>query len=181
MRGAARRARDQVHASGGTYLGVGVLASRAAAISCRGRPQFRGCKVEAIGGHAVEVRNTGFPTFDDCEISGRGAAVVRIVDQARPQIRNSRVTAIRQLAFDFDDDATGRYERNIVECESAPDAGTAQKKRSDFFGLLKSKEDRVVSNATASNGVISLRGHAKPLFVANTMANGQAMQLPRVS
>lgn len=161
---------------GGTFLGGSVTAYRAAAIVCRGQPKFRACEIEAIGGHAVEVLARGLPSFDDCDISGKGAPVVRVVDQARPQIRDSRVSAIRQYAFDFEGDGAGAYERNIVHVENDADAGTAKPKQRGFFGW-KAREDAIVQ-AAVNQRVILMRSKGRPLFVSNTMSDGNELSMP---
>lgn len=168
-----------VSSAGGEFLGVSVIALRAAAIICRGRPTFQGCSVEAIGGHAIDIRNAGHPTFESCEISGRGASVVSAQDQSYPRIRESRITAIRQLAFDFEDSAAGRYEGNIVAVECDPDAGTGRGEKNGFFALLRSKDDSRMKAAARVDEYARLRGAGRPTFVSNTTPNGEVLREPK--
>lgn len=169
--------------SAGTLIGVDVTAQRGIAISCRGRPEFRGCHIEAVGGHAVEVRSRGYPTFDECSIEGRGATVVKVVD-ARPRMNDSRVKAIRQIAFDFEGETAGRFERNIVDSDMDADAGTPAPRRDGMFGFAlwkpaaKAKDDARVVAARRSHSIISLRSARPPIFVANKTADGSDLNLP---
>jgi hypothetical protein len=167
-----------VRDAGGHFLGSSVLALRGDAINCRGRPQFQGCSIEAIGAHAVNALTNGSPSFASCEISGRGATVVRARNRAYPKIRESRVSAIRQLAFDFEDEASGHYEANIVSIEVGDEAGTGRKASDGFFARFKSKQDAVVAAASNDREFARLRGRGKPLFVANTTPEGEALREP---
>jgi hypothetical protein len=164
--------------SAGQFLGVNIVALRGVAIRCRGRSQFLACNIEAIGAHAIEVLGAGRPAFEACEISGRGATVVAVRDTARPKIRETRLTAIRQLAFDFSDQAMGRYEANIVAIEGGADAGTGRKPPSDFFGLFRSKQEAVVRTARKSVEFARLRDQSRPLFIANTTPDGSTLKEP---
>lgn len=164
--------------AGGLFLGSSVLALRGDAVNCRGRPRFQACSIEAIGAHAVNAITNGAPTFESCEIAGRGATVVCARNKAYPKIRESRVSAIRQLAFDFEDDASGRYEGNIVSIEVGDDAGTGRKNSEGFFAKFKSKQDAIVNAANSGREFARLRGRGKPLFLANTTPDGEALQEP---
>jgi len=169
---------DFVTRASGTFIGVSITSSRGAAVTCKGRPRFRGCSLEAVGGHAVEVGKSGHPTFDECSITGRGAAVVKVVD-GRPRMSDSRVKAIRQLAFDFQGEYAGRFERNIVDSDAANGDAPREERRDSFFGLWKarasSKDDARVNMARR---IISMRSNHPPIFVANKTTDGQELGLP---
>jgi hypothetical protein len=169
-----------VRGSGGTFLGVTTTAYRGVGIRGRGHPNFKACNIEAVGGHAVEVLGFGWPTFESCEISGRGAAVVKIVERAGPRIRDSKLNVVRQLAFDFSGESGGRYERNIISFEDAPDSGTAKPKDRGFFGgMFKAKQDAVVAIESKRRSLVSLKTVGRPVFLANTMADGADFEVPR--
>jgi hypothetical protein len=176
---------DGIHfvaGSGGTLIGVDIYAKRGVAVSCQGRPQLRGCRIEAVGGHAVEVRNRGYPLFEDCSIEGRGATVVKVVD-GRPRMSDSRVKAIRQLAFDFEGDNAGRFERNIVDSNLDANAGTAPASKGFGFTFWrsKSKDAARATNAQRHESIMRLRSVKRPIFVANKTADGNDLQLPSLS
>jgi hypothetical protein len=163
--------------SGGQFLGVNVVALRGDGMTCRGRPEFHACTIEAIGAHAVSVFTSGAPTFEGCDISGRGAAVIKAGNRAYPRITESRVNAIRQLAFDFEDDASGRYEGNIVSIETDENAGTGRKSEGGFFARFKSKQDGIVRKAQGRE-FARLKGRGKPLFIANVTPTGEELLDP---
>lgn len=169
--------------SAGTLIGVDITAQRGVAVSCRGRPELRGCHIEAVGGHAVEVRARGYPVFSECSIEGRGATVVKVVD-ARPRMNDSRVKAIRQLAFDFEGETAGRFERNIVDSDMEADAGTSSPTRDGLFGFglwrpaSKAKDNARVAAARRAHSIISMRAARPPIFVANKTADGNDLNLP---
>lgn len=167
-----------VTGSGGTFLGSSATSYRAASVVCRGQPKFKACAIEAIGGHAVEVMARGLPAFDDCDISGKGAPVVMTKEQARPQIRDSRVNAVRQPAFDFEGDSGGTYERNIVHVEHEPDAGTSKPKERGFWGFKAKERENAIVRAAVDSRVILLRSTRRPLFVSNTLTDGKELSLP---
>src|SRR5690606_21235120 len=104
--------------SGGLFIGVNVVASRGDGITCKGRPEFQACTIEAIGAPAVRVLGQGSPTLETCELTGRGHPVVQALNRAHPRNSGSRVNAIWQLVFDFDDNAAGHYVGNIVSVET---------------------------------------------------------------
>lgn len=164
--------------SGGLFLGVNVVASRGDGMTCRGRPQFQACTIEAIGAPAVRVLGQGSPSLETCEVTGRGDAVIYARNRAYPRIAGSRVNAIRQLAFDFDDNAAGRYEGNIVSVETGGDAGTKRVANDGFFARFKSKQDAFVRRAETTQEFARLRGNSRPLFIANTAPDGRALAEP---
>ncbi|MBL8559182.1 MAG: TIR domain-containing protein [Hyphomonadaceae bacterium] len=168
--------------SGGQFLGVSLIAVRGDAVNCRGRPTFRACNVEAVGGAAVRAMNAGRPSFEECELSGRGdRAVVLATNQAYPRIKQSRVNAVRQLAFDFEGEASGRYEGNIVAVEVDEAAGTGRQASNGFFGLLRSKQDSIVASSKRSPEFARLRGQGRPVFIANMTPNGEELRGPLAS
>jgi TIR domain len=169
-----------VRGSGGTFVGVTATVYRGSGIRSRGHPTFRSCRIETVGGHAVEVLGQGWPTFESCEIAGRGAPVFKIVENASPRIRDSKLSVVRQLAFDFDGSAGGRYERNIIYFEDAPDAGTAKPQERGFFGgLFRARQDALVSAETNRRILVSLKTAGSPVFLSNKMADGTAFELPK--
>ncbi len=93
-------------------------------------------------------------------------------------MRESRVNAIRQLAFDFEGDAAGKFEGNIVSVETDKNAGTGRKNGNLFFGLLKSKENAVVQAAAKAKEYVRVRGNSRPLFISNTTADGKVLKQP---
>jgi hypothetical protein len=164
--------------SGGQFIGVSIVAERGDGITCRGRPEFHACTIEAIGSPAVRVLGQGSPNLDNCELTGRGSPVICARNRAYPRIAASRVNAIRQLAFDFDDNAAGRYEGNIVSVEKGADAGTERAAPDGFFARFKSKQDSIVRRAENSDEFARLRGNSRPLFIANTAPDGRALAEP---
>ncbi|MEQ1809384.1 MAG: TIR domain-containing protein [Terricaulis sp.] len=164
--------------SGGLFIGVNVVASRGDGMTCKGRPEFQACTIEAIGAPAVRVLGQGSPTLESCELTGRGYPVIYARNRAYPRISGSRVNAIRQLAFDFDDNAAGRYEGNIVSVETGGDAGTKRVAADGFFARFKSKQDAMVRRADNNDEFARLRGNSRPLFIANTAPDGRALAEP---
>ncbi|MFZ2028993.1 MAG: toll/interleukin-1 receptor domain-containing protein [Vitreimonas sp.] len=164
--------------SGGTFVGGDVITMRGRAIVCRGRPKLIGTHVEAIGAHAVEVPAAGAPEFEECEILGRGAPVVSVSGYARPRISKSRVSAIRQLAFDFEGHASGHYEENVVAVESDAQAGTTKPDWTRVFGRLKSKQDAIVENSNRARQFVRVRGSSRPIFVSNITSDGALLEDP---
>jgi hypothetical protein len=164
--------------SGGLFLGVSIVAMRGDAMTCRGHPEFQACSIEAIGASAVRVLGQGAPTLEACDISGRGAPVIYARNRAYPKVAQSRVNAIRQLAFDFDDSASGRYEGNIVSVETDSNAGTGRNDDAGFFARFKSKENALIKRAKDNRQFAQLRGRGRPLFISNTTPDGQALAEP---
>lgn len=167
--------------SGGQFVGVSIVAMRGVALLVRGRPHLIGCRFEAIGNNAVEVRGAGSPTIEECEILGRGASVVEVHDSARPRMRQSRVSAVRQLAFDFSDRSAGRFEGNVVSVQTEQDAPAPTERTNwttAFFGKLKSREQAQVVGATRATQIVRVRGESRPLFLSNMTADGAVLEQP---
>lgn len=169
-----------VQRSGGQFVGVSVVAMRGVALLVRGRPHLIGCRIEAIGNNAIEVRAAGSPMIEECEILGRGASVVEVHDSGRPRMRQSRVSAVRQLAFDFSDRSAGRFEGNVVSVQTDQDssAPTERNWTTAFFGKLKSREQAQVVGATRAIQIVRVRGQSRPLFLSNMTADGDVLEQP---
>lgn len=153
---------------------------RGVALLVRGRPHLIGCRIEAIGNNAIEVRAAGSPMIEECEILGRGASVVEVHDSGRPRMRQSRVSAVRQLAFDFSDRSAGRFEGNVVSVQTDQDssAPTERNWTTAFFGKLKSREQAQVVGATRAIQIVRVRGQSRPLFLSNMTADGDVLEQP---
>lgn len=62
--------------------------------------------------------------------------------------------------------------------ESEPDANAAKTKQRGFFGF-KAKEDAIV-RAAVNQRVILMRSKGRPIFVSNTMTDGNELQIPGI-
>jgi hypothetical protein len=94
-------------------------------------------------------------------------------------MNDSRVKAVRQLAFDFQGEYAGRFGRNIVDSDAANGDAPREERKESFFGLWKarasSKDDARVSMARR---IISMQSKHPPIFVANKTTDGQELGLP---
>lgn len=162
--------------SSGSFMGTDFYSSRGVGVICRGRAKFQACRIEAVGRSAVEVLGIGHPTFDDCQISGRGAAVVVAKGRARPHIRDSRVVAVRQLAFDFGEEAGGRYERNVIRSEGTQ-PGPAKPEPKTLWDRLGNRRPEP-TQAQNINRYIRHTSRRTPLFLLNLDDEGHEVRLP---
>jgi hypothetical protein len=126
-----------------------------------------------------------FDNLDPRRASAPAEFVVIRIDGAESlrracsRMNDSRVKAVRQLAFDFEDEYAGRFERNIVDSDAAVGETSPHERKESFFGLWKArasgKDDVRVNMAL---GIISVRSAHPHIFLANKTAGWAGSEAP---
>lgn len=158
----------------GILAGVHITVRRAHGLICRGKPILRGCALDATGGHAILAIGNARPVVEDCDINGRGAAVIRATNTSFPKVKRSRISSRQQLAFDFNDRATGVIESNIIAREEYPDPN-AHQNSPGFLDRVFRPRRRPATVPPPSGRLLALALGSRPVFVDNVLPDRRSI------